>query len=72
MIFRRKGKRMAESEMEWMRLLYMSQLNTLSLANMTLRIIEDPECVGYDSRDSLLEMIRELEYSVAHFEEYIV
>lgn len=63
---------MRDEDRVWAELLHLAQLSTLSLAQMTLRIIEDPSLATVEARDELLKMINELEYGVARFEEYFV
>lgn len=73
MIFRRhKEEPLEDRTWECLKMLQLSQQNTLALANLTLTIVEDPECVTSQTRDQLIEMIRELEFGIAHFEEYIL
>lgn len=59
-------------DQEWAELLLLSKMSTIALAHMTLRIMEDPKLSTPAARDELVEMIKELEYGVARFEEYIV
>lgn len=61
-----------QSAQAWASLLHMSQLNTLSIAYMLLTIIEDPEVVNEDIREQILEMVVELEFGIARFEEFVV
>lgn len=67
-----KNGQMPESNLQWAELLQLSQLSTLSLAHMLQAIMDDPSLATPEARSELQEMIRELEYSVARFEEYVV
>ena len=63
---------MDESERAWAELLRLAELNSLSLATCALKLIEDP-LLGTDSiREQLIEMIEQLEYGLARFEEFLV
>jgi len=73
MIFRRRRKaELMLDGMGWAELLHLSHMNTLSLANLLLTVIEDPQSVTDDTRMQVVEMVQELEYGVARMEEYIV
>lgn len=61
-----------ESQRGWAELLKLSQLSALSIAHMMLSVVDDPALVTPEVREDLVEMITELEYAVAHFEEYIL
>ena len=67
-----KNGQMPESDRQWAELLQLSQLSTLSLAHMLQAIMDDPTLATPEARGELAEMITELEYSVARFEEYVV
>lgn len=69
-LFRKRQRVMTEKD--WSDLLYTSQLNILALANITLTIIEDPQCVTDETRDLMISYVKDLEYGVARMEEYRV
>lgn len=72
MIFERGKALSAEDDQAWAELLHLAQLNTLSFAYLTLRLIEDPELITDESKGQVIHMIRELEDGLARFEEYCV
>lgn len=59
-------------EQDWANLLRLAGLNSLALAQLSLRLIEDPSVGTDEVRDQLLEMIEELEFGLCRFEEFII
>lgn len=63
---------MPTEEQDWADLLRLAGLNSLALAQLSLRLIEDPSVGTPEVRDQLLEMIEQLEYGLCRFEEFII
>ena len=63
---------LAEVSRSWAELVRMSQMNTLSLLYMMLTVMEDPEVITDDIRDQVIDMVEEMEYGIARFEEFLV
>lgn len=61
-----------ENDSEWIDMLHLSQLNSLSLAHLLLAVIDDPDIVGDETRNQILELIEGLEYGIARFEEWVI
>lgn len=61
-----------EEEQDWADLLRLAGLNSLALAQLSLRLIEDPSLGTEETRDQLVEMIEQLECGLARFEEFII
>lgn len=57
---------------QWAECLHLSQLNLLSVSYMLLTVLEDPQAVTEEMRDQVLDMIIELQYGIARFEEFLV
>lgn len=57
---------------EWAQLLQLASLSQLSLAHLALRLIEDPSLGTPATRDQLLELIEQLEFGLARYEEFLI
>lgn len=63
---------MNQEAQDWGQLLRLAGFNQLALAQLALRLIEDPTLGTEDTRDQLLDMIEQLEYGLSRFEEFLI